>query len=101
MISSMTHVIGDSIFEPNPSDLYTLTRIELSVSHAAGVAPLPWLSPCRILRMSPPMHLVESPHPVRRKHFMSWIERSMAAIAPVRIPIQRKIMAMMAWWTMP
>ena len=100
MISSMTYVIGDSIFEPNLSDLYTLTRIELSVSHAADAAPLPWHSPCRMLRMSPPMHLVELPHPVRRKNFMSWIGRSMAAMMPVRIPIQRKMMAMMAWWSL-
>ena len=97
IVSKCVRVIGDASLHPNPSDLYARTMIALRTSHAAGDAPLPWHIPCMIRRGSPPIKVVDSPQPVRRKNFIIWMERSMAAMTPVCTPRARNSKAMMEW----
>ena len=76
-----------------------MMRKELTSSHKAGAAPFPWQRPWRIRWMSPPIKEFDSPHPIRRKNFMSWIERSIAIIAPEYTPTAMNMSTKTAWWT--
>ena len=71
IIDRRTSVIRDFNLLPNRRFFYSITKTELSMSHAAGAAPFPWHNPCKILIMSPPMEEDGSPHPVHKKNFIS------------------------------
>ena len=49
----------------------------LTTAHPAGDAPLPWQSPCVFIERVELAKSVESPKPVRRKNFISWMVVSM------------------------
>ena len=75
--------------------------MEIRNSQATGDSPLPWHMPWKISRGSPPIHVIDFPHPVLRKNYVNWMVRNMEAMAPVCTPRHKKAMAIIVWYILP
>ena len=63
----------------------------------AGAAPLPGQSPCVFCPFAEPAYTLESPNPVQRKIFMSWIVDSIETAASFGTPNDWETIDTIGW----